>query len=230
MTGTGRQPTPPDSDRCASVTTRGTRCRQFAVRLGDGGPLSCGTHLHPDRRAAEESRRLEVEAARLAALPAEQVAAIERRARIFTSGTPGCWSWPSAVPTFEEVTAGMSTGLRQALGSTEEGRAGVIMDHWHAGRCAVCERKHDGALVTDHDHATGLVRGLLCRSCNTREGNVVGTAAAVFAAYRERPPAAILGLTCRYRDPYTGQYAQQSDPEGADVDRVTNSPLVGIGL
>jgi hypothetical protein len=39
---------------------------------------------------------------------------------------------------------------------------------WHDGRCGLCgfiER-----LVMDHDHRTGLERGLLCRSCNTSEG------------------------------------------------------------
>ena len=35
------------------------------------------------------------------------------------------------------------------------------------GRCAICQRKPKrGRLVVDHDHSSGRVRGLLCRSCN----------------------------------------------------------------
>lgn len=40
---------------------------------------------------------------------------------------------------------------------------------WHDGRCASCGR-NTSDLVTDHCHMTGLVRGLLCRSCNSCEG------------------------------------------------------------
>lgn len=39
---------------------------------------------------------------------------------------------------------------------------------WQDGRCALCGFRD--RLVEDHDHDTGLVRGMLCQSCNTTEG------------------------------------------------------------
>lgn len=40
-------------------------------------------------------------------------------------------------------------------------------------QCAICKRRlwsyTEGEL--DHDHITGLIRGLLCKSCNTKLGN-----------------------------------------------------------
>jgi hypothetical protein len=45
-------------------------------------------------------------------------------------------------------------------------------------------------LVIDHCHRSGLVRGLLCYSCNSREG--VGHSA-ILDAYRLRPPAVLFG-------------------------------------
>ena len=43
------------------------------------------------------------------------------------------------------------------------------MRAWQDGRCALCGFRY-GPLVEDHCHTTGLVRGYLCRSCNTTEG------------------------------------------------------------
>lgn len=93
---------------------------------------------------------------------------------------PICWSWDTAIPDGHDDD-------RSAF------RA------WHSGRCAVCGYR-DARLVDDHDHETGLIRGLLCRSCNGREPYDDG----LFRKYRERPPAQILGLRLRYWDPFRG--------------------------
>jgi hypothetical protein len=79
---------------------------------------------------------------------------------------------------------------------------------WHAGRCAMCGAVT--SLVTDHDHKTGLVRGLLCHQCNVSEGVQPG-ADTPFGRYRTKSPAVILGVTVRYFDHFRGAYAE---PEG----------------
>jgi Recombination endonuclease VII len=50
---------------------------------------------------------------------------------------------------------------------------GITLEEWKVlyesqkGLCAICSRDLEGIKVcTDHDHATGLVRGLLCTNCN----------------------------------------------------------------
>jgi hypothetical protein len=53
-------------------------------------------------------------------------------------------------------------------------RYGISLDDYNAmyaaqrGVCAICGREPNGhgALHVDHDHASGVVRGLLCFSCN----------------------------------------------------------------
>lgn len=40
---------------------------------------------------------------------------------------------------------------------------------WQDGRCACCKRKFTPRTLPaaiDHDHLTGLIRGLLCKPCN----------------------------------------------------------------
>jgi integrase len=84
---------------------------------------------------------------------------------------PACWSWPIPEATDDRF-------LAFHVGSQK------------LARCAICGRA-ERKLVDDHDHRTGLRRGLLCRGCNVSEGNQQH--GLIFARYRERHPAAILG-------------------------------------
>lgn len=79
-------------------------------------------------------------------------------------------------------------------------RYGMTIPEWEVlfeqqGRiCRCCGTstpggRHKSAWVTDHDHVTGAVRGILCNRCNTTLGLLgdnasgVSTACAVFLAY-----------------------------------------------
>ncbi|WP_369077353.1 endonuclease domain-containing protein [Paractinoplanes pyxinae] len=105
---------------------------------------------------------------------------------------PACWRWPE------------SQVALQVVGETSAqavGRYRVALEAWQAGRCAICggrpgRDKWGYSLVDDHDHTSMLVRGLLCRSCNTAEGCSQGR---IFRAYRKRHPTVLLGMTIPYR-------------------------------
>ena len=57
--------------------------------------------------------------------------------------------------------------------------------------CAVCKQPSDKTFHVDHDHKTGVVRGLLCWQCNHRVvGNHRDSARLRAAAsYLDNPPA-----------------------------------------
>ncbi|PVC80585.1 hypothetical protein DBP19_36215 [Streptomyces sp. CS090A] len=130
---------------------------------------------------------------------------------------PACWGWPVATtfqewrPSFEvgpgdhQYTQQSADDLLKLCESDPETRASTYLYEWQDGRCAICESGSD--LVEDHDHATALVRGLLCRGCNTKEGMDRGSVGP-YAKYRERNPASILGVTFRYWDAFLGDYAE----------------------
>lgn len=71
------------------------------------------------------------------------------------------------------------------------------------GACALCGRKPDitkhNRLAVDHDHLTGLIRGLLCWRCNYSLG-MVEAIAKKLPAYLETPPA-VQCLGARYTAP-----------------------------
>lgn len=105
-------------------------------------------------------------------------------------GDPACWSWP--VP-------------GEDLASGDEYEDARRLSDWQKGRCAICGIVDQ--LVNDHDHQTGLVRGRLCRPCNTSEG-FDGRPGTVFERYRQRPPTSMLRIRLRYWDPIAKAFAQ----------------------
>lgn len=96
------------------------------------------------------------------------------------------------------------------------------MTEWQQGRCAICGAR--GSLVVDHDHQTGLVRGKLCPSCNTREGHRHG---GIWDKYRQRNPATICGVENPYLDPFTLEEARPAPPPG---DPWQNNPMKAVDL
>jgi hypothetical protein len=118
------------------------------------------------------------------------------------STDPVCWSWP--IPHLRELAD------LQRLSHSRRDRLSLSASIWHgdpavyrfrefhAGRCAICGTLASGTPwwaystrrhVEDHCHATGQVRGLLCRGCNLQEGR---SRAIRFGRYRTTHPAAIL--------------------------------------
>jgi hypothetical protein len=63
------------------------------------------------------------------------------------------------------------------------------------GKCAICGTVPNGDLAVDHDHETGIIRGLLCTRCNAGLGYFKDdrTALRRAANYLTRPPAASRG-------------------------------------
>ncbi|OOC04763.1 hypothetical protein B0293_20100 [Amycolatopsis azurea DSM 43854] len=103
---------------------------------------------------------------------------------------PACWSWPAI--------GGEGNGFVEHDETSAAGQR--LLRRWQDERCAICGER--GKLYLDHDHDSGLVRGLLCHSCNTRENGSL-----IWENYRERPPSRILRLEFRYFDPNLAGHA-----------------------
>jgi hypothetical protein len=85
--------------------------------------------------------------------------------------------------------------------------ATAALRRWQDGACAMCSARPERLLV-DHCHQSGLIRGLLCTSCNTAEGLQDAPA---FIAYRERPPALMLGIEEQYGAAWDGFASTAAD-------------------
>jgi hypothetical protein len=123
--------------------------------------------------------------------------------------TPACWEWPVSQYVRYRVARAEAAGDETARINS----LGHVLAWWQAGRCAVCGCE-PGWLVHDHDHDTGLLRGLLCGGCNRAEGEGL-EAAPVFRRYRELPPAVMLGFEWFYAYPDSHEFlvfASGEDP------------------
>lgn len=173
--------------------TKPGRCERFKLA---GGP-ACKAHM-TDREQVEfacaEQKRQERAARELAELRRAQAAGLQPIATpkiLNLAGPPAChrWSPPREDETWWE---------------------------WHGNHCAVCGT--DGQrLVTDHCHRSGLIRGLLCVSCNTQEGV---SPAPAFQGYRRRPPAVIFGATV----PYSAPLVDEAQPQDWVVNQLGPRP------
>lgn len=66
------------------------------------------------------------------------------------------------------------------------------------GKCPICQRRVRRWNV-DHDHATGLVRGIVCGTCNQRVLTIVTglDRAEALVAYYSKTPAEQAGITAK---------------------------------
>jgi hypothetical protein len=146
---------------------------------------------------------------------------------------PICWGWPALAdsgsltsPQGGDITGDLSATTLNWVMDDPEFWAGRVLRRWQDGRCAICG--HRRKLVEDHDHATGMVRGYLCNSCNIQEG-VYREQGTLFGKYRERHPTKMLGLTIRYWDLIAKDFAQPASPR-AKGDPWTDAASEDIGL
>ncbi|MEV6527690.1 endonuclease domain-containing protein [Longispora sp. NPDC051575] len=103
---------------------------------------------------------------------------------------PACMDWPVT-----EADLLKAATQVQAAASDPCAAAVTALRAWQGGRCAICGQ-HEAVLVRDHDHESGLLRGLLCGGCNSAEGSQHGHHNAL---YRLLPPAVLLGLAVPWK-------------------------------
>lgn len=97
--------------------------------------------------------------------------------------------WRSTVAAPPGLPLDVPGYARLAVYATQHARCAVCLSLWLPNRVCRSYPPAPWLLELDHDHGTGLIRGLLCGSCNCREGLPGYAEQPVFAAYRVRPPA-----------------------------------------
>jgi hypothetical protein len=172
----------------------------------EGDPQLCGRHLPVDLREIRDAGFAELQ---------------QRHVERLAAREPDCWAWPPQIdwPKVMEFYGGAVEDLQGSFEANEEHALYMVLLAWQGDRCAVCSFR-DPRLVRDHDHETGMVRGLLCRSCNGLEPHDVG----LFEKYRSRPPADILGIQLRYYDQRNGW----AEPRPVIQHRLDNHPAYAL--
>lgn len=99
--------------------------------------------------------------------------------------------------------AGNHESRVQRVYGLQPGQYGQIYAY-QDGRCAICQRATGATkkLAVDHDHKTGLVRGLLCGPCNKIIGQLRDDRRAVMRLYQYlgEPPTYFLGIHALHED------------------------------
>lgn len=85
--------------------------------------------------------------------------------RLFVAGAGAAYkSLEDLTSTLERLQRKRESSFRTPLISEDQYRSLLVAQD---GICAICGKNPEGQrLVVDHDHKSGRVRGLLCRSCN----------------------------------------------------------------
>ena len=98
------------------------------------------------------------------------------------------WNKPGRYCSSCHVSQQRRRTLRTKYGLTPEGVDALVTRQ--SGRCYGCQKDLPANYVIDHDHASGVVRGLLCRPCNLTLGLVKDNQAVLrrLMAYLERDP------------------------------------------
>lgn len=176
----GHTGVPHQTEPCGRLTNKGTPCGQTrnAQSVGFAGEVflspACGTHLTDEERQQRQ-----------AIVDRQEADSLARR----LAATPACWDWA------------LDDAVGEAASSEDETDAWNAFVDWHDYRCAICGgRNPTNPRVIDHDHSTGLIRGMLCRGCNVREGQ---SGDPIFRRYRQRNSATMIGYRAEYFDPYT---------------------------
>lgn len=171
--------------RCGRPTKAATPCRNrrmpeqadlFAVVVArehrEYVPPSCSKHATDEEHA---------EHWRIMAATGEILEAGTRAAR--AAERVHCWDWPVT----DEHRASMAEIAATADATEARYLSMRLLAEWQDGRCGICA-DYRATRFLDHSHETGLVRGYLCKYCNTGEGFRRGAAECVFTPVRRAQP------------------------------------------